>query len=307
MTTAAALLTLNLIAVAEAAALPCVSGFEGDDRNVVAFQAGFDAAVLGGLAALRLGREQIHSYSIASMKYHGDSLSGTHFHLRNNHLEPPEYSETVSELMASVQEAGYAKDMSRAREWMLLLGVGLFVLQAVESLNGFGSPNFGDTFTVGAAEFGHNISDILQSAFPNSAHWSGKSANDYRAQNKLQHDRVAKLADADHRIAGLLRQQAAEVEQARTTLAGIRLGLVAGLLVCGALYTLLESYATGYVWSMVSCIGDSLACAAKLCFYGAIPAAIAVVSNVVNAGVRHGNRISDAARDGYQAVIDDLT
>lgn len=298
MTTAAALVALNLIAVAEAAALPVANGFEGDDQNRVALQAGSAGAAIGGLAALRLGRERILEATACSSKYLPDPKDSAS-------LVATESDGTIqpSNLLAG-QEPGAATEMASAEQWMLILGASLFALETVESLNGFGSPDPGSEFHARDAGFASDIAALL--ATSPQAQWSGRGADAYDRHNTSHVALLAKIAEADHRIAGLLKRQAAEVEQARSILTASRLGLMAGLAVCGPLYALYQSYSQAMFWSIAESIKEALACAAKVCIFGAIPAAIAVVSNLANAGVRHGNRIDNAARDGYHAVIADL-
>lgn len=110
---------------------------------------------------------------------------------------------------------------------VLILGAVLTVLELLELLNGFGSPNDGDEFRDRSAKFSVNISDILNNASP--CDWSSDAAVLYEERNEEQQARVMAIAEIDQKIVEILKTQAGQIEQAREGLEGNRLALVAAM------------------------------------------------------------------------------
>lgn len=276
-----------LAATAEAAVLPFVSGFQEDGQNVVGTQAG--AAGMASItfpAALRVAQYAGTDAAQIAWKPKESRVLAAHVDRQNLLL----------------YDKGTVAAIYAALAW---LGVGLVLIQSLELLSGFGLPNPGDQFKDGSAAFGTDISLILRNAHPSDG-WSGAGALKYNHQNNLQQTRIAALAQADERISGLLKRQGTEVEEARLHLASIRLAIVGALAICGTFWASWNYYMESGAFAIAESIANSAAFFAFTCILLACPAAIGLISALVNAGTRHGDRIRNATRDGYRWVIDDV-
>lgn len=267
---------VDLIATAEAVALPFVSGFQGDRPSVVGIQTGAAGAEIGLFGYMGYWLQQKTRVRLTGP----DTCEG-------------------------IPDCAYKE--------LLILGATLFTVQSLELINGYGRPNVGGEFGEGSTRLGSDISGLLQSAV--AIDWSGAGAAEYNRKNQEQQARVAKVAAADHRIAGILKKQSDEVELGREVLAGAQLGLAAGIPVAGSLYAKyvywrLRSRVDPPLWSIAFSIARVLHEFVETLALAAIAAAAAVIGVLVDVGIRHEKRINDAISDGYgwidDAVIEKL-
>ncbi|MBY0440535.1 MAG: hypothetical protein K2Q25_00085 [Mycobacteriaceae bacterium] len=209
------------------------------------------------------------------------------------------------QLSAAVAEAGVTYGIATT-EVLALLGYlyeVLAVVECLEFMNGFGSPDSGEEFHNGSLTFSHEIFDLLHSAYPDPEDWSGQAAVLYQQGNIQQQGRVDKAAMADQRIASVLATQAAQVERGRQGLAGARLAIFGASAVVvsaiatfkgftfGAAAVVLCQVLRGYV-EYVACLVAA--------------AALALIVTLVVQGTQNRRHLAGAV-DKYQEIVDDIT
>ncbi|OMC15308.1 MULTISPECIES: EspA/EspE family type VII secretion system effector [unclassified Mycobacterium] len=109
----------------------------------------------------------------------------------------------------------------------------IYAITALELLAGFGTPDKGDTFTIGKGKF-DLIHERLGSAFPDDR-WLGDGAEAYAAQNTDQRNRAATMAGIDAMMADILKLEASQVIDLRRNMKITRDGLTACIAIALAL------------------------------------------------------------------------
>jgi len=109
----------------------------------------------------------------------------------------------------------------------------IYAITALELLAGFGTPDKGDTFTIGKGKF-DLIHERLGSAFPDGR-WLGEGSQAYAAQNADQRNRAATMADLDAMMADVLKTEASQVINLRRNMKITRDGLTACIAIALAL------------------------------------------------------------------------
>lgn len=196
---------------------------------------------------------------------------------------------------------------------MAYLGLALFVMEVVESLCGFGSPNTGNDFLNGYTNFSTDINDILENAIPVSGEWDGAAADQYAAGNALQQDNITKIAQADKRICARLQYQSELIDQVRQGMATCRLSVSGTILLMASLMTAfvayLEAGPAGLEMAMtIAAIADSIGnYMAALALIGDL---ILIVDLLVNAAntksiFHHVKRTYEQTSNDAEAIAQD--
>ena len=262
---------------------------------------------LSGIAAITLSVVEAGAVPVASLSVdQGSSQPGAQDPIRG--LDP------YLQLTAALAEASTAVKLSGTDpRWVVkYLGVAVIVIQTLEYLNGFGSPNHGEDFHGGSTQF-DGIYQTLADANPDPSQWFGAVAELYATLNKGMRQLVHAMLAADDGVAQILTIQSYAVEGARDLLALYRMALVT------AIWTA-ESYCRTYE-AMVSAglYADAEAAAAACCRYGYVVASAAVGGAFLVLGVltgvgtelsRHIVEVKDLAYreiyDTVHTVIDEL-
>lgn len=203
-------------------------------------------------------------------------------------------------------------DQEKISAAVLYLWTVLAVIEALEAMNGFGSPDTGAEFRQGYTAGSADIFDLLCSAAPTDWCWSGASAQRYESKNEDQQDRVKRVAAADREIAHILAVQADQVERMRSGLAGIRLTLVGGIGVATALLAtclvLLENYqdepdpiSLATLEAFLTVMLDYVQAASLIAAAGAL----VLVSILIAEGECNHKKIRSARRK-YISVVNDI-
>ncbi|MBY0442289.1 MAG: hypothetical protein K2Q25_09170 [Mycobacteriaceae bacterium] len=116
------------------------------------------------------------------------------------------------------------QDTKALQAALAYLYVALGLIEALEALNGWDSPDDGKVFHDRAAQFSPGICGILTDAV--ATKWSSNGAQAYNQANTDQQTHVQKIADADAKIADILATQADQVRQGRRELADTKLAFL---------------------------------------------------------------------------------
>ena len=98
-----------------------------------------------------------------------------------------------------------------------IIDVTISLIDLLELLCGFESPDEGDAFTIGSLRFTLTY-ERLASAFPDNR-WQGAASEAYAVLNADQRDRANALAEVDTTMADIVQGQAGQVEDTRRHLA----------------------------------------------------------------------------------------
>lgn len=133
---------------------------------------------------------------------------------------------------AAIAELSVAVWVSSAGPtWVVqYLALAVVIIQALEYLNGFGTPDSGGEFAGDSAKFTGRINDILVDAAPGDGWKSPKAAKEYGKYSELLRTQgIWGMAQADAGVAKALASQAEWVEYSREYLAGYRVLLLAAI------------------------------------------------------------------------------
>lgn len=117
------------------------------------------------------------------------------------------------------------------------------LVQVLESLNGIGRPDTGQSFASGASGF-DAVKSFLGSADPDPSRWSGPAAQAYAVLNADQKSLAARVAELDCAIAVLVQNQADDIEKVRIGLTSVKATLVALAIIMPGLIAATRSPAT---------------------------------------------------------------
>lgn len=186
----------------------------------------------------------------------------------------------------------------------------LFIITPLELFNGFGAPNAGGQFNDGHTVFHGGISDILNSADASTDLWAGGGADKYNTQNSYQETRVAKIAEADHDMAGYVKWQADKVEEGRQIMAGARLALAGALVVASAM---LKTY---FYWSAQSAnpisaakatsVGNALIRFVELSIIAVCLEALSMIGVLIGESVHTEKAVHRRISDCYDWVVNNV-
>jgi hypothetical protein len=122
--------------------------------------------------------------------------------------------EQQADLQRQQDELQQQRDRENTNFRILHAASGIHI--ALNLLNGFGNPEPGDGLTQGAGVF-RDASAILRAAGSDPG-WQGPAAQSYDARNTEQQARTNQMAALDTQLAGLLQDQAAEVQDLRVSM-----------------------------------------------------------------------------------------
>lgn len=165
----------------------------------------------------------------------------------------------------------------------------IYAITALELLAGFGTPDRGDTFTIGKGKF-DLVHERLGSAFPDDR-WLGEGAEAYATQNTDQRNRAATMAGIDAMMADILKTEATQVINLRRNMKTTRDGLTACIAIALALKAIQPPD-----------VGESLSIMFQLAV--SLPALAAVVGflgQMVEDSRSNADRVREAAQS-YHAV-----
>ncbi|MBY0442567.1 MAG: hypothetical protein K2Q25_10615 [Mycobacteriaceae bacterium] len=173
------------------------------------------------------------------------------------------------------------------------------IIEALEAMNGFGSPYAGDAFQDGGTSFAEDINYLLQSA--TATDWSGEGAEEYNKQNKKQQDHTITIANADQRANSVLTDQAFQVEQGRQGLAGTRLAVFGAITVAWIIIKIILS--TGFTAAAAS-LYQLLRNFVERVSYVAASTAFGLIINLLIQGIQNGQHLESTIRK-YKSVYND--
>lgn len=175
------------------------------------------------------------------------------------------------------------------------------VIEALEFMNGFGSPYGGDAFQTGHTSFAEDISSLLQDA--TATDWSGEGAEEYNNQNQRQQDLMIVMADADQWATDVLTTQAFQVEQGRQGLAGIRLAVFGSITVVWIITKIILSMGyTGEAAALYQLLKNFVEHVA----YVAASTAFGMIMTLVIEGIQNEQRLARTIRK-YQSCFQNAT
>lgn len=126
------------------------------------------------------------------------------------------------------------------------LALAVVIIQSLEYLNGFGTPDIGGEFQGDSAKFSGQINDILVGAAPGEGWKNSKAAREYgQLTELLRTEGIAGMAKADAGVAKALANQAEWVGHAREYLAGYRVLLLAAIVAAMKMCATYEALMSG--------------------------------------------------------------
>lgn len=180
----------------------------------------------------------------------------------------------------------------------------LTIIETLESMNGYGLPDTGNDFRRSAIQLSTNVASALKSASPTTECWSGAGATSYLCLHADYQTCVEKIKETDLLIAGIVANQAGQVEQLREGLAGLRLALFPGIAFASHLHAewlyFVLSGATGLAAEAAEELdefGNWLATAMSI-------TALGLISNLISQG-NHNHKVIRSVRRTYVSVIND--
>ncbi|WP_287039505.1 EspA/EspE family type VII secretion system effector [Mycobacterium sp.] len=173
---------------------------------------------------------------------------------------------------------GFKNNIVRLNKLNLpIIQAGLAVIQQMELLNGFGSPERGDKLK---ASLVPSI-DTIVAAFPTDS-WAGAGAQAYAAVNAKHLEHVEEMARADELLRNILQREASEVEDTRLVLASVKNFLI---FVCIPIALYLKSFPG---------VGETLSISFQLSIVGmAVTGARAAQATMVARSVDNASQLRD--------------
>lgn len=173
----------------------------------------------------------------------------------------------------------------------------LFLIEILESVNGFGEPDTGSPFRDAAATGALELSRTLQRAAPTQ--WYGLAAESYEGKIvDYELTPAEQIAAGDQKVADTLARQAYWVRQSRDALAALRaaVGLAIPVAIClaGIIGSPLPGFDTGPALRKLDLFGLRCACFAAL-------GALAVLSMLIQMGVDSKTGFDDARSNYHDA------